>query len=123
MPQLTPPYRWSVANSSRLAPSPKSRARNLSSGSFVLSNGRVAGGDGKEAERRQVAHALPAHRGGPGYRARDHRAYQQLVAAPRIQRLGIYDQFRLLLGRHFTLIRDPARRKTFAEQKGLIDAY
>jgi hypothetical protein len=29
--------------------------------------------------------------GGPGYRARDHRAYQQLVAALRVQRIGVYD--------------------------------
>ena len=77
---------------SRSAPSSVSRARKRSSGSFVLPNGRVAGRHRKEAERRQVAPVFPAHRRGPGYRTRDNRADQQLVATLRIQRVGIYDQ-------------------------------
>jgi hypothetical protein len=61
-------------------------------------HGWVAGGHRKEAEWRQVMHAFPANRRGPGYRTRDHRADQQLVAALRIQGVGIYDQLKLPRG-------------------------
>jgi hypothetical protein len=54
----------------------------------------LTGSDGEEAERRKVAHTLPAYSGGPGYRSRNYRAYQQLVDALRVEVGRVYDHDR-----------------------------